>query len=73
MIKKEDSYEDIINLSHHVSERHPRMSMYNRAAQFSPFAALTGFEEAVNETQEKAAKDSEEETQKYIDNELYFD
>lgn len=72
MIKKEDSYEDIINLSHHVSERHPRMSMYNRAAQFSPFAALTGFEEAVNETQEKAAKDSEEETQKYIDNELYF-
>lgn len=71
MIKKEDSYEDIINLSHHVSERHPRMSMYNRAAQFSPFAALTGFEEAVKETAEKATKDSEEETQKYIDNELF--
>ena len=70
MIKKEDSYEDIINLSHHVSEKHPRMSMYNRAAQFSPFAALTGFEEAVKETEEKAVKDSEEETQKYIDNEL---
>ena len=70
MIKKEDSYEDKINLSHHVSERHPRMSMYNRAAQFSPFAALTGFEEAVKETEEKAAKDSEVETQKYIDNEL---
>lgn len=46
------------------------MSMYNRAAQFSPFAALTGFEEAVKETEEKAAKDSEVETQKYIDNEL---
>lgn len=70
MIKKEDSYEDIINLNHHVSERHPRMSMYNRAAQFSPFAALTGFEEAVKETEEKAVKGSEEETQKYIDNEL---
>lgn len=35
-------YDDIINLPHHVSTKHPRMSMYNRAAQFSPFAALTG-------------------------------
>ena len=59
MIKKKDSYEDIINLCHHVSERHPRMSMYNRAAQFSPFAALTGYEEAVKATEEKAFKDFE--------------
>lgn len=36
-------YDDIIDRPHHVSRRHPRMAMLNRAAQFSPFAALTGF------------------------------
>ena len=43
-------YEDIIHLPHHVSERHPRMSMMDRAAQFSPFAALTGYDAAIKET-----------------------
>ena len=43
-------YDDIIDLPHHVSRTHPQMSMMNRAAQFSPFAALTGYEEAVEET-----------------------
>lgn len=43
-------YDDIINLPHHVSERHPKMSMSTRAAQFAPFAALTGYEDAVTET-----------------------
>ena len=43
-------YEDIIYLPHHVSEKHPRMSMRNRAAQFSPFAALTGYDAAIRET-----------------------
>ena len=43
-------YDDIINLPHHVSSVHPHMSMYDRAAQFSPFAALTGHDEAVRET-----------------------
>lgn len=42
-------YDDIINLPHHVSERHPQMSMYNRAAQFAPFAALTGHNAAIKE------------------------
>ena len=46
----EHKYDDIINLSHHVSSRHPQMPMMNRAAQFSPFAALTGYEDAVRET-----------------------
>ena len=42
-------YEDIIHLPHHVSEPHPRMSRLNRAAQFSPFAALTGYGAAIQE------------------------
>lgn len=44
------SYEDIINLPRHVSPTRPRMSMSERAAQFSPFAALSGFEDAIHET-----------------------
>lgn len=48
MHKKE--YEDIIGLPHHVSTVHPQMSIYDRAAQFSPFAALTGHEAAIQET-----------------------
>ena len=43
-------YDDIIDLSHPTSERHPRMPMANRAAQFSPFAALSGYDGAVQET-----------------------
>ena len=42
-------YDDIIHLPHHVSKSRPQMSMANRAAQFSPFAALTGHNEAVKE------------------------
>lgn len=43
-------YEDIIHLPHHKSSKHPHMPRANRAAQFSPFAALTGHEDAVRET-----------------------
>ena len=43
-------YEDIIDLPHHVSDKRARMSARDRAAQFSPFAALTGYEAAVEET-----------------------
>ncbi len=43
-------YDDIIRLPHHVSQNHPQMSMHDRAAQFAPFAALTGYEAAVGET-----------------------
>ena len=42
-------YDDIIDLPHHVSERHPQMSMYNRAAQLDPFAAVTGHNAAITE------------------------
>ena len=43
-------YDDIIHLPHHVSQNHPQMPMLDRAAQFAPFAALTGYEAAVGET-----------------------
>ena len=43
-------YDDIIDLPHHVSTTHPQMAVSDRAAQFSPFAALTGYEAAVQET-----------------------
>ena len=45
-----DNYNDIINLPHHVSATRPQMSMMDRAAQFSPFAALTGYDAAIKET-----------------------
>lgn len=43
-------YDDIINLPHYVSKKHPQMSLENRSAQFAPFAALTGYEDEVEET-----------------------
>ena len=43
-------YSDIIDLPHHVSKNRIPMSLYNRAAQFAPFAALRGYEEAIAET-----------------------
>lgn len=45
-----NDYEDIINLPHHVSRNHPQMTMLQRAAQFAPFAALTGHDAAIQET-----------------------
>lgn len=52
MLNNSDShgYDDIINLPHHQSAARPHMSMHDRAAQFAPFAALTGYEDAVAET-----------------------
>ena len=51
MKSKEDyKYDDIIGLPHHTSRKRPRMSRGNRAAQFSPFAALTGYDAVIQET-----------------------
>lgn len=52
----EKDYSDIINLPHHVSAKHAQMSMHGRAGQFAPFAALTGYDEAVDETSKKATE-----------------
>lgn len=54
--REENSYEDIINLPHHVSAVHPQMSLEDRAAQFAPFAALTGHKEAVREAGRRTEK-----------------
>ena len=45
-----NNYDDILHLPHHTSATRPRMSMEDRAAQFSPFAALTGYDAAIKET-----------------------
>ena len=45
----EEKYSDIIGMAHHRSSRHPHMSARDRAAQFSPFAALTGYDEEIDE------------------------
>lgn len=47
--KEKHQYDDIINLPHHVSTKHSHMSLQDRAAQFSPFAALTGHDAAIKE------------------------
>ena len=52
-------YDDIIYLPHHVSLNHPQMSMHQRAAQFSPFAALVGYEDVVEETARQTAPERE--------------
>jgi len=48
--KDNHQYDDIINLQHHVSGNREHMSVLDRAAQFSPFAAVTGFDGAIKET-----------------------
>ena len=52
----EDNYEDIINLPHHQSQKHPHMGMMQRAAQFAPFAALVGYKETIRNVEEEAEK-----------------
>ena len=45
-----NKYGDIINLPHHISKKHPRMSLEDRSAQFASFVALTGYEDIIDET-----------------------
>lgn len=59
-LEEDHRYDDIINLPHHVSERHPQMPLADRAAQFSPFAALTGHSAAIQETARLAEERMEE-------------
>ena len=70
--EEKHKYDDIINLPHHVSKVHPRMSIQNRAAQFAPFAALTGYESELRETVRLTDKkiELEEEVKKELNRKL---
>ncbi len=52
-------YGDIINMEHPEPQRHPRMSPLDRAAQFAPFAALSGYEDVIEDTAQKNLKNFE--------------
>jgi len=52
-------YEDMLELPHHVSASHAHMTAHDRAAQFSPFAALTGYEAAIDETARRTGEKEE--------------
>ena len=69
-----DNYEDIIHLPHHVSAKHPRMSALDRAAQFSPFAALSGYDDAIRETARQTSQKIEldEEETAQLNSKLHF-
>ena len=67
-----NKYDDIINLSQHVSNKHPQMTLEARAAQFAPFAALTGYEDAIYETARLTNEriELDEESKSILDNKI---
>ena len=69
-----DKYEDIINLPHHVSSKHPQMSLYERSAQFAPYAALTGHGDAIKETGRLTTDrlELDEEEKEILDRKMYI-
>lgn len=71
-LQYDHSYDDIINMPHHVSTKHPPMSLYARSAQFAPFAALTGYEDAVRETARETRNriDIDEEIKAILDSKI---
>lgn len=68
-----NDYSDLLLLPHHVSDTHPRLSMEQRAAQFMPFAALTGFSESIVSTAENKTAAILEEEKGSRDNESDFE
>ena len=71
-MKYDRQYDDIINLPHHISQKHPQMSLYARAAQFAPFAALTGYEDAIKQTSRETSEkiDIDDELKSILDSKL---
>ncbi len=69
-----EKYKDMLHLPHPVSATHPRMSLQNRAAQFSPFAALTGYDDALRETARLTDRfiELDEDRKQEIDRQLYY-
>ena len=56
-MEQNNNYDDIIHLNRPVSTKHPPMSIMDRAAQFAPFAALTGHKDAISDTAKKQEED----------------
>lgn len=71
---EEKNYDDIIMLPHPISVKHRPMSVQNRAAQFAPFAALTGYEDAVQETARRTDKkvELEEDAKELLDKKMLW-
>lgn len=71
-MRGEEKYADIIALPYHKSVRHPQMSLHDRAAQFAPFSALTGLEDAVEETARvtQTRRELGEEQKQFLDEQL---
>lgn len=68
----QNNYEDIINLPHHISSKHPQMSIEARSAQFTPFSALSGYDDAVKETERRTESrlEIDEESKNRLNNKL---
>lgn len=64
-----NKYDDIINLPHHISKKHPQMSIEARSAQFAPFAALVGFDKEIQEVERLTSnrKDIDENLKEILD------
>ena len=65
-MRHDRQYDDIIELPHHISKKHPQMSLYARSAQFASFAVLIGYEDAVRETSNR--RKIEEELKAILEN-----
>ena len=67
-------YEDIINLPHQVSSKHPRMSLAARSAQFAPFACLTGYDDVIQEAGRLTSKriEIDESVKEVLDEKLHI-
>ena len=57
-----EKYKDIIDMPHHVSKKHPQMSLQARAGQFAPFAALTGYDESIEKQEVVSAEENDRST-----------
>ena len=72
----DEEYSDIINLPHHISPTRKRMSIHDRAAQFSPFAALTGYDDEIDEagrlTDDRLYIDFDEEKRENLDRKIRY-
>ena len=74
MKKDIHNYDDIINMPRHISSKHPQMKIIDRAAQFAPFAALTGHKESIDEASRitDSKKELDENQKEILNNKLNY-